>query len=294
MPKTIFIIGSPRSGKTLLQSLVCLHESIGWFSQYNAKYPFIAPFSSLNKLYDIPLLGERLLKWRKNGLLPHPAELSKKIVPTLTRNGSLTENDVLENEAEILRALFNKQREFTGKKMLMVDEGRPARIRYFNDIFPNSYFIHVVKDGRSVVADFLHNRVHWFSPEKKLSDIYPKGISNLKNELKVWENTPHYQLAFAALRWKAAIQEISAQSKTLKRSHWLEVHYEDLIDNTNNVIKKVLDFIKLQQSGRLGAILKFEKLVRPKSYMKSFTSTQLKILNKLLHSELTRYNYKRA
>ena len=47
----IFIVGSGRSGTTLLYNLIAGHIDLGWFSNYTNKYPKIPQLAKLNKLY---------------------------------------------------------------------------------------------------------------------------------------------------------------------------------------------------------------------------------------------------
>jgi len=49
---SVFIVGNPRSGKTLLQSLLGYHGDFAWFSQYYLKFRPFPMIGTLNKIYN--------------------------------------------------------------------------------------------------------------------------------------------------------------------------------------------------------------------------------------------------
>jgi len=60
--KPIFIIGSGRSGTTILYNLLSTHPELCWFSNISTKYPKISIVSFMNKIVDIPYFGNVVKK----------------------------------------------------------------------------------------------------------------------------------------------------------------------------------------------------------------------------------------
>lgn len=284
------ITGSPRSGKTLLQSLLARTGNHGWVSQYYARYPFQPSLVYLNRIYDMPLIGEAAKKRMELKWMPHPAEFPKKISDTLSNIGSLEKSDVTQKDKDLLLCYVRNLSIYSGRRILVLDEGRPARINYFKEIFPKSKFIHVIRDGRYVAWDFVNTRNKWFTGKQTLRDFYPTGVETLNKELDKWKSSDEFLLILAAYRWKAAVREIERQKKSLKNDGYLEVRYEDLVLNPNNELARVFQFI-----GGNEAIFDKKKfnynLYNPKPLKELYNSKQLKILNKVLHGELSEFGY---
>ena len=58
--KPIFIIGSGRSGTTILYRLLCLHPDLCWFSNYSNRFPYLPVLSSIQRLQDLPYFGGKI------------------------------------------------------------------------------------------------------------------------------------------------------------------------------------------------------------------------------------------
>jgi hypothetical protein len=90
----VFIVGCPRSGKTLLQSLLAFHDNFAWFSQYCSRFSSFPEVGALNRAYDFPTVGNLFLKCNEKVLFPHPVEMPKYYNKKLRGKGSLTKRDV--------------------------------------------------------------------------------------------------------------------------------------------------------------------------------------------------------
>ena len=87
------------------------------------------------------------------------------------------------------------------------------RMPLIHELLPEAYFIHVIRDGRDVA---LSVKDLWFGAES---------------------------VEVAARRWQGSIKEARRHSRKLP--HYLEVHYEDLITNTESTLSKISDFVDL-------------------------------------------------
>ena len=56
----IIMIGMGRSGSTVISEVISMHESIGWFTNYNQYFPGLWWISILTRIYNFPLLGYKI------------------------------------------------------------------------------------------------------------------------------------------------------------------------------------------------------------------------------------------
>jgi hypothetical protein len=98
--------------------------------------------------------------------------------------------------------------------------GYVQRMRLIQKVLPESRFVHIIRDGRDVALS-----------------VVPRS----------WGPS---SIAAAAENWKQRIEAARRQAPRLE--HYLEVHYEDLIVDTEAVLRHVCDFIELDfQPGML-------------------------------------------
>jgi LPS sulfotransferase NodH len=81
-------------------------------------------------------------------------------------------------------------------------------------LLPEAHFIHLIRDGRDVAVSL---REQWFSPG--------------------------YDIVTQAKFWRENI--LHAHTQGSQCSHYLEIFYEELIRNPENVLRQICDFIKL-------------------------------------------------
>ena len=69
--KPIFIVGSGRSGTTLLYEILSVHEKVTWFSNYTNKFPQKPWLSYFNALYKKVNISNTFMK---KIYFPNPSE----------------------------------------------------------------------------------------------------------------------------------------------------------------------------------------------------------------------------
>jgi hypothetical protein len=80
--------------------------------------------------------------------------------------------------------------------------------------FPDAHFIHVIRDGRDVALSYRNT---WFAPARDV-----KGMAKF---------------------WIWGIREMRQQAQFLP--HYMEVRYEQLVTETEQVLRQICDFIRL-------------------------------------------------
>lgn len=209
----VFILGSSRSGTTLVYSIVL---SSGEFALYEAETHMMAKYA----------VKYRNIRKKKNYNLfindwIHSKQFSRSGLDPDIFKRKVDENH--DSYADILSTFMSLIAEMQGKKRWA--EQTPANVFYLDDLhaaFPEAKFIHVVRDGREVALS-----------RRKL------GWSGTKS------SDPIKQLLYAALNWEIAVKSGQASGKKIG-ANYTEVRYEDVIGNLDEVLKKISVFADIE------------------------------------------------
>src|SRR5215211_7726081 len=197
-----FIVGVPRSGTTLLRLMLDAHPDLAIPPETNfihhakeacerasdPQQAFLETVMSHNRWGDLRIEGH-LLAQRVATI--EPFDLS-----------------------EAMRALYKLYAEKFGKPRW--GDKTPHYVRRMTlvqEVLPEAYFIHIIRDGRDVA---LSVKDLWF------------GADSVEQ---------------AARRWRGAIGRARRHSRNL--SHYLEIRYGDLVSDTESTLRKVSDFVGL-------------------------------------------------
>jgi len=282
--KPIFVVGCGRSGTTVFYRNLAAHGDVGWFSNYDSRFPRLFRIGSLRFLKENTLISSVL------GKIPTfapviPAQESVGIFDLCgirDRSIPLSEKDVRISEKELLLEMIERCLRYQRKKrFLNKNTNNGMRIGYLNEIFPDSLFIHVLRDGRANSNSYLN----------------VKFFSNIRfwwwgGKLADWEKEGKMPIELAALHWKHNVQEIRRQKEILPKSRYMEVRYEDFTENPIEIYKKVSDFCELEWN------IKFEEHIRSTKFenrnskwQDRLSEDQKAILNLTLGDFLRELNY---
>ncbi|MGD1805911.1 sulfotransferase family protein [Dapis sp. BLCC M126] len=228
----VFLFGCPRSGTTLLQSLLAAHPEI-------ASFPETKFF-----LYGIATKYEP--KRQRFGLI------SRRLKPHLNQyfKDEINCPEMLKYFPKIPLIDLYTRSFIKVLNILTIEEGKslwlektPDHILYLDYIekmLPKARMIHLLRNGSDVVASLY-----------EVTHKYPKEW------YKAWD------IDYCLERWKESI-EISMKHSH-KENHIL-VNYDQLVTDTPAVIKKICDFLSLEfdegmiaDYGRVAKYLIFEK-----------------------------------
>ncbi|MEA3337464.1 MAG: sulfotransferase [Chloroflexota bacterium] len=201
----IFVVGSPRSGTTLLRFILSSHPRI------------VIP----DETGFIPFLGkdadEILTEAEAQGVLHRIGDLNRAwrdlVVDTSAFYAGLAEPRL----TFLLDALYRLKAEPHGAARW--GDKTPGYVRFIpalNRIFPTAQFIHVVRDGRDVTL-------------------------SAKNK---WGATRAYMDSYYLLRnWVRNVETGRAAGQLLGPDRYLEVHYESLVESPGPVAQKLCQFL---------------------------------------------------
>lgn len=258
-----FIIGCPRSGTTLFQLLIDKHPRI-----------CIPPESALFINFG-PYLASTEIDFsnRRNKELLASAILEHHFIKNWFLDIKTEElaADNIRDSRSFVNALFNHyQRKFGKSRWGEKTPQHAFCADHIVNVFPDAKFIHLVRDGRDVAEST--RRVF----------IGPQSIFNI------------------ARRWKFYVDHIADLAKNLPQEQFLQVRYEDLITDTETVLKSVYSFLgeettvdcSTNQESTTGDVYKKRLLATYTSAIKPLNSDKIGIYKKALsQKQIAQFEY---
>ncbi|MDL1957456.1 MAG: sulfotransferase [Candidatus Desulfofervidus auxilii] len=256
MKEPIFLIGMGRSGTTVLAEAISIHKDLGWISKYLEIFPWLPYLSFLNKLVDIPFLGVYLRgkKRQSKGLI----SFIRRFLPYCVENYNVWEKfcgkkfsfDYLAHqkaskaEKEAIIKYVRTLLRFQGKKRFFAKFTGPPRICFLQSIFPDAYFIHIIRDPRAVVNSLL--KVKFWREGGGLERPWWQGLP--EEYIKEWEKRNRSPVALAALQWKRVVSLTWEEKKYVQHGHFIEIRYEDFVEKPHEYLTEVFHKVGLEDS----------------------------------------------
>lgn len=281
--KPIFIIGTGRCGSTIFYKMLSNHPDIGFISSLNVKFPKSLILWSMNTWFG--KIGLRLG-------ITRPSEaysLFNSIFPGYGRPvRTLRASDVSENIQENIRKLVIKILKCQHKERFLYKYTGWSRIGFFNKIFPDCLFIHMVRDGRAVTNSMLN--VSWWNgwqgPQNWRWGDLPEKYK------KEWEESNKSFSVLAAIEWKMILDEIEESKKEIEPNRFLQIKYENLIEKPIEVFTYVTKYCGLSYGKKFKERISRYKLINTNNkWKKELPKSEQIILTKCLCSRLKKYNY---
>jgi len=205
-----FIVGSERSGTTLLMAILGHHSRLAvpevtWY--YPRFRAFLYTYGDLSHRENYKTLISEMIFGLKTpffGLDLNPATIVDGLLGEVKGNSF----------AEAFRVILQHYANAVGKPRW--GEKTPHNLYYVNEIlqdFPNAKFIHLVRDGRDVAVEQLRSA---FGPR----NIYA-----------------------ASLVWRRSQEEAETLRGRLHQDQWLDLRYEELAAAPSQILPKVTDFL---------------------------------------------------
>lgn len=234
-----FILGRPRSGTTLLRTLLDIHPQV-----------------------NIPLENSGMihLHFKYRGVRHWDQEKQKQLLADF-RAQKFMESWKLDWDAiedlcaqcpparlsfnTLIRVIyFHYQSEFNKEAFSCLGDKSPLNSLYSKrimQIFPNAKFIHLVRDYRANLASMSKHKV--FSPSRTV----------------------------ILMQWRKSVKQIRRLAAEHPQS-FLEIRYEDLVSDPLNSFEKVCDFLQIRFSAELLDPQYRQKAIR-KIYNQDFLNT---------------------
>ncbi len=298
--RPIFFIGMGRSGSTLIFEILAVHPDLAWFTQYLNRAPEHPWLSVLSRLADLgPAFrrrppGSPVRSPRLERLRIRPAEAygvwrrysGKKFL----RDYLIGVRATAEERAQ-LRSLVTKVARYQGKRRLAAKITGPARIEYLTSVFPDAYFVHLVRDGRAV-AESLLRRDFWRDTFRMREPAWRNGLS--EDELARWRQLGEDPVVLAAIQWRAVVRGARREAESFAPGRYLEVRYEDFVADPGGIVDRIADFCGLRSSARMHRFLEREVCLRDATttWREALSPRQVELLDELIGDTLRELGYR--
>ncbi len=210
--RPVFILGSERSGTTLVLAILACHPRIAvpevtWY--YPRFRPYLFTYGDLNDAANFATLanemayGLRVPFW---GMDVNPDTFGDEIAARAA--------EIEPSFAGVFAAMFERYAEQENKPRW--GEKTPYNLFYIGEIledFPNAQFVYIYRDGRDASAEFLDSQ---FGP-----------------------NNIHA----AAELWKAGQDAAGPWRKKLSKDQWFDIKYEEFVVGPIDHLKRLCDFL---------------------------------------------------
>ena len=209
-PNPVFVIGSPRSGTSIL-AWALAHHSEFWAS------------GELHILYGLFGLG--------HGWVKEKFEQERKLPEGWFEEEKVELDEFLSYLGLGLNALFTNRSK--GKRWVDQTPLHASMTDELSKMFPGASFLHILRDGRDVVESMVNfqNAIPASQqPVLLANDLYPPWAGNFKE---------------ACLTWRASVEAATEFSKR-EPARCLTVRYGDLVTDTAGTFRKIFEFLKVR------------------------------------------------
>jgi Sulfotransferase family len=242
-PAFVFLVGNGRSGSTLIHELLTRHPDVGFVSNLEDRLPLRPGAGRFNNaIYRRVPAGLT----RKGRIRYAPSEAYR----ALTREVSimiaqpyrdLVAADAMPWAVERFRSFFLERARVQGKPVFAHKFTGWPRAGFIRAAFPDARFIHIVRDGRAVVASDL--QVSWWRGYLGPEHLHRPLAPEYREE---WEASGRSFVVLAAVGWKSAMDAHAAARALTPQGQWLDVRFEDVLADPRAQFKDILDFVGLE------------------------------------------------
>ena len=290
-PAVGFLLGTGRCGSTLVHEVLVRHPEAGFVSNLDEKARLLGLRGRWNgALYRrLPPLATRKGRLRFAPSEAYPL-LDREVAPVLsTPFRDLTAEDVTPwLERRLRRFVEARARAQRTPLFLHKFTGWP-RAGFLHRVFPEARMIHVLRDGRAVASSWLQMpwwlgyRGPWHWQWGPLPEPYAAE----------WEASGRSFALLAGLAWKMLVDAYEAARARLPAGSWLEVRYEDYLEDPRLHTRRMLEFLGLDwtpafERGFRGYV--FDR-ARREAFREDLDPAQLELLESSLAGHLARHGY---
>jgi hypothetical protein len=221
--RPIFIIGSERSGTTLLLAILASHPRIAvpevtWY--YPRFRPYLHSYGDLSDAGNFETLahemanGLRVPFWRMADV--NPASFGAEIASRAA--------EIERSFGGVFAAMFERYANHVGKPRW--GEKTPGNVFYIKQIledFPNAQFVYICRDCRDASAEFIDSQF---------------GPTNAYN---------------AAVMWRDGQEAVKPFRESLGSDQWINIRYEDFVRRPVDSLKALCTFLGEEYTDELMA-----------------------------------------
>jgi len=252
--KPIFIIGVPRTGTTLVHSILCNHKDLAWASDEDlAKWLLPIEQFRIDSLYKwlktnnkkIPMSEEALFVFGKDlgdglkhfGIPPKGSTkipIEGEILWREIFGTDYIEDIPNDKKIKLTQEISNITKRQKKIRFVCKAPNNSFRLFAIQKTFPDAKFINVTRDPRSVVSSMLERH-------EKEGEFDIGMYEKIKKDVKFQSFDPIEKFSWYYNEFTVAIEKFSTQNK----NNLITIQYEDLLQNPTKTIQNILDFCDL-------------------------------------------------
>ena len=282
----VFIIGNPRSGTSLLRLMINAHPIISippecgfiiWLKEKYNNLPSNLFLGRIDEFLEDLFKSKKFETWNldtkqlKNYILEQKFDTYSNLVSIIYKYYGLSKNKKV--------AIWGDKNNYYLNHIVELKQ-----------LFPDSFFIHIIRDGRDVACSY-------------------KKLSETKCTSKYAPNLPT-ETSKIADEWKTNITNINNQFVEFNYEHVIEIRYEDLVLEPKETLVKLCTFIGVNFCDSMlnyynktndhepAEFLQWkEKTLMPPTtsevgkYTAFMSDDEITIFNEIAYDVLAKYNY---
>ena len=264
--KPVFIVGCPRSGTTTLYRRLAKHPDLAWISNVTKKAPSSIPLTRLLLMVrkeQHPTEAKRI--WRRYATADHDARGREDATP--------------KTAAYLHKVVRNHLKMFGKPRFPNKCPRNSVRMPFLNAVFPDAYFVHIIRDGRAVANSILRARIN-------------HGGAYWACEPPGWQGLLEKPLLEACgLQWKMIVEHALETAKSIPPERYMEVRYEEMCDRPEEVFRAVSEKVELEWDDAVLRELVSDIKSRNFKWRENFKPDEIEMLNGLLGNTLVRLGY---
>jgi hypothetical protein len=267
--KPIIIIGSGRSGTTIISEIIFQHEELAWHSNYQEIVVF-TPLINLVRRFFANKFWRFKKFYKYVGASKNTRQRSQSYFDLLFFNpierynfwehitgpeidfsrGFLLNKKATAADIKRIRSFLARQVKYQGKKRLIMKFTGPARLEYLTSIFPDALIVNVIREPVATVRSWLEIG---FWQRMGVDKLWWRGAYS-QEEIEYAETIKDQPALITAFQYKKLMDTTQQEINKLGLNVY-ECRYEDFVKDPKEFIYGMMRFMQLQPSKRVDEYL---------------------------------------
>lgn len=297
------VTGTGRSGTTLIQETLSRHPATGFISGFDDKLSRLNLVGKNNgRLYRrTPQRASSMRAWseartifEKGRIRVAPSEAYALIDRHVMAGFSepcrdLVAGDMTPYLRDRVIDFFDQRIAAQGCDVFVQHLTGWPRVGFLREAYPNLKVINVVRDGRAVSNSWLQMGWWdgWQGPDKWIFGPLPEDLR------ADWEASGRSFPVLAALGWIMLMRAYEEARALVPQDHWLDVRYEDVLDDPRGRFEDMLGFLGLAWTPEFEEGFGSHTIEKHRSapWLDELTPAQVADMEKVLAEPLARWGY---
>ncbi len=303
MTSLLLVVGTGRSGTTLVSETVARHPETGFISGVDDKLSRLNLLGRHNgRLYrrtaqrpsSMRALSEARTLIEKGRVRVAPSEgyglFDRHVMSGFsTPCRDLLAEDLTPYLARRVEEFFRQRIEAQDCTMLVQHLTGWPRVGFLRAAYPDLKVVHVVRDGRAVANSWLQMGWWdgWLGPDKWIYGPLPEDLRAM------WEESGRSFAVLAALGWRMLVDAYEAARALTPDDRWLDIRHEDVLADPRGTVGRVLDFAGLDWTPEFeeGFSRHTIEQHRRTPWVEELTPAQVGDIERVLAEPLARWGY---